>query len=1047
MAAGQLVRRRARAQAGVLAAAAVLLLVVTSAVAGVLAFGEAQAADGLRTAVAEVPGAEAAATVRARLGQDPAAQDAAVREDVASLAGDSPVLVTRSERGGITGVLEPAAAADAGLRVVPLAYQDLPAHAELVDGGWPAGGESAGAEQAVTLHAGAAAALGVAAGDALVLDARGGPVTVRVTGTWRPLDADDPYFAGQPLETAGAESDTLVGPLVVADLAGSGLDPRPTVRWRVAPDAAEVAPSDLGRLSGAVGGLRARVTSDPRVGADTQVSDELRGTLVDLERRVGAARAVTALPAVVVAVLAGATLLLVARMLADVRAGETVLVRARGASAAQVAGWTALEGLALAVPVALLAPLAGRALAVLAGAPAGATAASWAAVAALAVVGAVALLAPTVAAARRWSVVPAGRDRRATLLRGGVDVVVVAAAALALWQLTRYGTTTTAGGSDPLLVAAPALALLAGAVLAARLLPLVARVAQLLTVRRAGLPGALAAWDVARRPAAHGAAAMLVVLGVATGVLTATYGATWRGVQQDAALARTGADVQVTASGSGGPAAGQRTTELAGLDGVDSVAAASTAQAAVSSTTLSLLSLGTGTAGDPARLPEGRGDAGALLDAVRPAGAEAGLVLPRDAATARATLTLTREGPARTPTQRVSTLAGVTLWLSSPAGGVVEVPAGTVDVGDAGSRDLTVDLPLTGPGPWALAAADLSVGSLPVVRETWTLTLTGLTADDRPIDLAGAGWAELTTAVPAGLQPPEVTVDAGAPGVVVTTAGTGRAGQLRTRVGPPGLDAGPVPAVLSGDLARQVAAAPGDVLTVSRDGVATQLRVVAVTAEVPGAPGPAALTDLGALTRSALARGVQVPAVDQWWVSLDGGADPAAVVAAARDAAAPATVNAAALLAGDAAQDPLSGRAGGAFTLALLAAVALAAAGLAVSATTLGRTRRLESAALLAVGATAGQLRRAQAAGQLVVVGVAAVVGLATGGLLALLALPALAGTGSAAGTAVTVRVAPELLAGAVGAVLLAAGAALAVRWVADVRRSPAADVRIGADR
>ncbi|MBC3842392.1 ABC transporter permease [Streptacidiphilus sp. 4-A2] len=83
------------------------------------------------------------------------------------------------------------------------------------------------------------------------------------------------------------------------------------------------------------------------------------------------------------------------------------------------------------------------------------------------------------------------------MLRGGADVALVALAAVAYWQLRVYsaqgsaGTNGSGGGStgvNPVLVAAPALALCAGTLLALRLLPPVARLAERLAARGRGLP-------------------------------------------------------------------------------------------------------------------------------------------------------------------------------------------------------------------------------------------------------------------------------------------------------------------------------------------------------------------------------------------------------------------------------------------------------------------------------------------------------------------------------------------------------------------------------
>ena len=108
-----------------------------------------------------------------------------------------------------------------------------------------------------------------------------------------------------------------------------------------------------------------------------------------------------------------------------------------------------------------------------------------------------------------------GRQARTTLpQRLGLDLALVAVAAVALWQLRLYGAPLTLNargtlGLDPLLVAAPAIGLVGGAVLA------LARRASHRRARRAaarprpGLVGSLGWRQLARRPLRYTRAALL----------------------------------------------------------------------------------------------------------------------------------------------------------------------------------------------------------------------------------------------------------------------------------------------------------------------------------------------------------------------------------------------------------------------------------------------------------------------------------------------------------------------------------------------------------
>ena len=92
------------------------------------------------------------------------------------------------------------------------------------------------------------------------------------------------------------------------------------------------------------------------------------------------------------------------------------------------------------------------------------------------------LVLPALTAARSFMDEQAGVSRQETRTLGqriGIDLALLAVTVIALWQLRLYGsplTTSVRGtlGLDPLLVAAPAIGLLAGGVLALRLLPLMA---------------------------------------------------------------------------------------------------------------------------------------------------------------------------------------------------------------------------------------------------------------------------------------------------------------------------------------------------------------------------------------------------------------------------------------------------------------------------------------------------------------------------------------------------------------------------------------------
>ena len=102
----------------------------------------------------------------------------------------------------------------------------------------------------------------------------------------------------------------------------------------------------------------------------------------------------------------------------------------------------------------------------------------------------------------------AGRGRprpKSFVQRAGLDLILVAVALVAYWQLRRYGGPVVESiqgrlGIDPLLIAAPALGLLAGAVLALRVVPAAASVVERLASSARGMVAALGTRELARRP-------------------------------------------------------------------------------------------------------------------------------------------------------------------------------------------------------------------------------------------------------------------------------------------------------------------------------------------------------------------------------------------------------------------------------------------------------------------------------------------------------------------------------------------------------------------
>ncbi len=199
-------------------------------------------------------------------------------------------------------------------------------------------------------------------------------------------------------------------------------------------------------------------------------------------------------------ILAAYALVLVAGLLVEQRRIETAMLRSRGATAGHVAWMALLEGLVLVVPAALAAPwLAVGALRLFDAigplADAGVSIEPRVDSVALIVAGIaglaclVGLVVPALASGRGLAAVRqtiARQGNRSLAQRLGIDLALVILAAIGLWQLRQYGAPLTASvrgsvGLDPLLVAAPAIGLLAGAILALRVVPLLAELAERLS--------------------------------------------------------------------------------------------------------------------------------------------------------------------------------------------------------------------------------------------------------------------------------------------------------------------------------------------------------------------------------------------------------------------------------------------------------------------------------------------------------------------------------------------------------------------------------------
>ncbi|HSM38616.1 MAG TPA: ABC transporter permease, partial [Candidatus Limnocylindrales bacterium] len=382
------------------------------------------------------------------------------------------------------------------------------------------------------------------------------------------------------------------GPLITTseDLLTRVIQGDVRVVWHAFPPFDRIELDQVGALRSGAAELPDRV-SFAIAGSFPTASTSLDRILADAERSLLVSRTGVLLLIVQLAILAAYAIVLTAGLLADHRRLDTALLRSRGAGATQVASMALAEALVLAAPAAVLAPfLAAGALTLfnVAGPLSAAqiqihpqlSETAFLVAAAAALGASLLLVVPAFIAARSFAEEEGGRSRFETRTIGqrlGVDIALLAVTAIGFWQLRLYGAPLTESvqgslGLDPLLVAAPAIGLLAGGVLALRIVPLLAQAAEALTRRGRRLIGSLGAQQMARRPLRYTRSALLLMLAVSMGVFAISYAETWQSSQQDQAAYEVGADLRVVApGGAGNVPAWALESALGRLDGVESV--------------------------------------------------------------------------------------------------------------------------------------------------------------------------------------------------------------------------------------------------------------------------------------------------------------------------------------------------------------------------------------------------------------------------------------------------------------------------------------------
>ncbi|MFI9313707.1 ABC transporter permease [Streptomyces althioticus] len=1019
---------RARAHRPLLAAALLTVLLTTAVLATLTAYSTTIGDASLRHALAN-PRDAAGTTLLVKAESLPeggrTAADTAVRRGAEQAYNGLPVTLRTLARSGPYGLPPSLRPADrrAGSEEPDLTHFAAldRTQVRLTEGRMPSA-RPAGPEIEVALPVVAARELGLRPGARFTLDNRlkGPAARVLVTGLYRPADTSAPYWQLDELAGRGIVTVhfTTYGPLLTdpAVLTGGRVSTGP-VGWLASADFSGMTTGRIDALRTAMKEGVATLPSAPALHGSATVAGDLPATLDRVERALFVSRSTLLVVVLQLALLAGCALLLVARLLTADRAAETRLLRARGASRPRVARLAALEALLLAVPAALCAPLlAGPLTRLLAGRGALARIGLHldASVTSVASQGTVWLVSVGVALGCALAVTlpalatPYAPGRAKPLpgaVRAGGDLGLLAVAGVAYWQLSRRpaGAVGEDLGVDPLLVAAPALALLAGTVLTLRLLPLPARLAELRASRSRGLSGALAGWQLARRPMRGAGPVLLLVLAVALGMLAVGQGSSWERSQDDQADFRAGAQLRVLSNGTEGPGRG---AAYAAVPGVRSASPASRTTVSLSAgRQATVLALDTeGAAGTLLMRPDlADVPVRTALSGLAPKGATAGVRIP--AGTARLALSASLRGP---------DAATVTATVEDAHGTPYSLTFGEL-LQDGRPHDLVVDLDAVagGPaGPLTLTGFRLDLPQPVGPPERCRLALTALTATDtagrdRALPLSARWRPSLVgdgpdTADGAAAARPRMA--AGAPATVDFTATPlppdmawlpTAALTLDLRVPQP-----PVPVVegvATDRYLESTGARIGQRLSVQLGGGSVPVRIARAVRALPTTPsdgadddGGALLLDLASVNRALQAAKGGAVLPNEWWLATEPDASSQVAAAALRQRPDidPSRVVVRDEIAERLRDDPFGAGPGNAFAAAAFAAAALTAVGFAVSAAGSLRERSAEFGVLRALGASRRRLARVVLVEHAVLVGTALAVGVLLGAVLARAVIP-----------------------------------------------------------
>ncbi len=1046
--------RRTRADWPIVAAGWLITVLATVLFAAGPIYSSSAALAGLRRTLADAPFKDT--SVQVSMYGTPAyvaGVDDEVQSDLQTALSPLPAPIIRDGRASATLALPTGPGGQTGDQAVLGFLDGMPDHTRLIQGAWPAPSSPSDPLQVVVLDA-VAADLQLSVGDELTLVAphvdQPVAVPVRLVGIFSVDDPADPYWYGDPQLTTGIVQDgrdRVLGPFlttpdeILRNPAQTWLTSL-HLRWRVNPGFDALTVDNVAGIHDRLEALPGRLpeASTGSLGVVTGLPDILAGA----ERSLLVSRTEMLLLMAQLAIMAAYAIVLTAALLVDHRRVETALLRSRGAGPGSIAWLAFAEGLLIVIPAVLVAPWLAVGEATVLGfagplADIGlnieptVTTDSYLLAGAAGLLCLALLVLPAFLAARTFASAERELSRQETRTLGqrlGLDIALLAVSAIALWQLSLYGaplTRTVQGtlGFDPLLVAAPALGLLAGGILALRILPLLAAALEAWVSRGREVVASLGSRHLARRPLRYTRTALLVMLALSLGVFALSYSATWFSSQQDQAAYQAGADVRaVVAAGTGStpmlPAA------YASLAGVQAAMPVERIAGGVSVATgaVDVLALDADTAASIVRFraDESTRPLDQLMRALSDGGPKPQLVtLPADAAYLRVEPVIDIGAivqlPAHTlPGQQVeptpidpATLTDVSLTATA----IVRDEHGLVYRLDsepiAAGSGAAIVLPLrTSPhavgrldGPLELAGLEIDVAHLPVGSRTTDAQLgvtslsAGAAADGPWAAVPLSGWTARLAPETSTLEPVNA---ANVDGMVVHLDGRGflyLAGGVSARrllFLPAAIDSfdGAVPVLTNPAFLAATGTAQGQTISVTMDG---RRRLISIAGIVDAFPTtdpaqPLLVFDEHAMGLLRLQGTGAVRTVDEWWLAVAPGASAQVVAALRSDPFDSAEVVSAVDRTSSLSTDPVALGLIGALLLGFVATGIFALVALVVSAAVSARQRRTEFALLRALGLSRGQLSRWLLLENASLVFVSLLAGTAVGVVISWVALP-----------------------------------------------------------